>query len=126
MHGCEALLAFLQFPLALQSVFAHHFVAWSLFLAWRPCFAAKGKRKTESWVFKNWFKRHLDIFALLRSLSSNSHNFFVSNPNHAPFEDDYAKLNGNVAAAPNFATVRHIFEVLPGAQIMHTIYKFKA
>ena len=31
MHGCEALLAFLQFPLALQSVFAHHFVAWRPF-----------------------------------------------------------------------------------------------
>ena len=43
-----------------------------------------------------------------------------------PFEDDYAKLNGNVAAVPNFSTVRHIFEALPGAQIMHTIYQFKA
>ena len=38
------------------------------------------------------------------------------------FEDDYAKLNGNVAAAPNFATVRHVFEALPGAKIMHSIY----
>nr|CAN74259.1 hypothetical protein VITISV_015531 [Vitis vinifera] len=43
-----------------------------------------------------------------------------------PFEDDYAKLKGNVAAAPNFATVRHIFEALSGAQIMHTIYYFEA
>ena len=42
------------------------------------------------------------------------------------FEDDYAKLNGNVAAAPNFTTVRDIFEALPGAQIMHTIYHFEA
>ena len=38
-----------------------------------------------------------------------------------PFEDDYAKLNGNVAAAPNFATVRYIFGALSRAQIMHTI-----
>ena len=43
-----------------------------------------------------------------------------------PFEDDYAKLNGNVAAAQNFATVRHIFEALSGAKIMHTIYQFKS
>ena len=42
------------------------------------------------------------------------------------FEDDYAKLNGNVAAAPNFATVRYIFGALPGAQIMHAIYHFKS
>ena len=31
VHGGEALLEFLQFPLALQSVFAHHFVAWRSF-----------------------------------------------------------------------------------------------
>ncbi|RVW48904.1 hypothetical protein CK203_091227 [Vitis vinifera] len=42
------------------------------------------------------------------------------------FEDDYAKLNGNVAAAPNFTTVRYIFGALHGAQIMHTIYHFEA
>ena len=42
------------------------------------------------------------------------------------FEDDYAKLNGNVAAAPNFATVRYVFGELNGAQIMHTIYHFEA
>ena len=42
------------------------------------------------------------------------------------FEDDYAKLNGNVAAAPNFATVRHVFEALPKAQIMHMICHFKS
>ena len=42
------------------------------------------------------------------------------------FEDDYAKLNGNVAAAPNFTTVRHVFGALFGAQIMHTIYHFKS
>ena len=43
-----------------------------------------------------------------------------------PFEDDCAKLNGNVAAAPHFATVGHFFGVLPGAQIIHTIYHFKS
>ena len=42
------------------------------------------------------------------------------------FEDDYAKLNGNVAAAPNFATVIHVFEALSGAQIIHAIYHFKS
>ena len=43
-----------------------------------------------------------------------------------PFEDDCAKLNGNVAAAPHFATVGHVFGVLPGAQIIHTIYHFES
>ncbi|RVW18212.1 hypothetical protein CK203_106145 [Vitis vinifera] len=43
-----------------------------------------------------------------------------------PFEDDCAKLNGNVAAAPNFATVGHVFGALSGAQIMHTISLFEA
>ena len=42
------------------------------------------------------------------------------------FEDNYAKLKGNVAAAPNFTTVRHVFGALLGAQIMHNIYHFKA
>ena len=35
-------------------------------------------------------------------------------------------MNGNVAAAPNFATVRYVFGTLPGAQIMYTIYHFEA
>ena len=34
--------------------------------------------------------------------------------------------NGNVAAAPNFTTVRHVFEALYGAQIMYSIYHFKS
>ena len=42
------------------------------------------------------------------------------------FEDNYAKLKGNVAAAPNFTTVRHVFGELPGAQIMYAIYHFKS
>ncbi|KAL6315653.1 hypothetical protein AAG906_004824 [Vitis piasezkii] len=43
-----------------------------------------------------------------------------------PFEDNCAKLNGNFAAAPHFSTVGHVFGALPGAQIMHTIYRFEA
>ena len=35
-------------------------------------------------------------------------------------------MNGNVAAAPHFATVGHVFGVLPGAQIMNTICRFEA
>nr|CAN66458.1 hypothetical protein VITISV_011577 [Vitis vinifera] len=41
-------------------------------------------------------------------------------------QDECAKLNGNVAAAPNFATVGHIFGALPGAQIIHTICRFES
>ena len=41
-------------------------------------------------------------------------------------QDECAKLNGNVAAAPHFATVGHVFGELSGAQIMHTIYHFKS
>ncbi|KAL6311812.1 hypothetical protein AAG906_033327 [Vitis piasezkii] len=40
--------------------------------------------------------------------------------------DNCAKLNGNVAAAPHFATVGHVFEALSGAQIVHTICHFEA
>ena len=42
-----------------------------------------------------------------------------------PFEDDCAKLNGNVAAAPHLATIGHVFGALNGAKIMHTISCFK-
>ena len=35
-------------------------------------------------------------------------------------------MNGNVAVAPHFAIVGHIFGALPGAQIMHTICCFEA
>ena len=35
-------------------------------------------------------------------------------------------MSWNVASAPHFATVGHIFEALPRAQIMHTISRFKA
>ncbi|KAL6340572.1 hypothetical protein AAG906_010480 [Vitis piasezkii] len=43
-----------------------------------------------------------------------------------PFEDNRAKLNENVTVVPHFATVRHVFEELIGAQIMHTICHFEA
>ncbi|RVW63703.1 hypothetical protein CK203_052786 [Vitis vinifera] len=45
---------------------------------------------------------------------------------HDAIQDNYAKLNGNGAAAANFTTVRHVFGALPGAQIIHTIYHFEA
>ena len=35
-------------------------------------------------------------------------------------------MSWNVASAPHFATVGHIFEALTGAQIMHTICHFKS
>ena len=35
-------------------------------------------------------------------------------------------MSWNVAAAPHFATVGHIFETLPGSQIMYTISHFEA
>ena len=35
-------------------------------------------------------------------------------------------MSWNVTAVPHFATIGHIFEALPGAQIMHTISRFKA
>ena len=43
-----------------------------------------------------------------------------------PFKDDCAKLNGNVAAAPHFATFGHVFGALSGAKIMHTISLFES
>ena len=42
-----------------------------------------------------------------------------------PFEDDCAKLNENVAAAPHLATIGHVFGALFGAKIMHTICLFE-
>ena len=57
-------------------------------------------------------------------IASNGARFGVETKKLWPFEDDCAKLNGNVAAAPHFATVGHIFGALSGAQIMHTISLF--
>ena len=59
------------------------------------------------------------------SIASNGTRFGVETKKLWPFEDDCAKLNGNVAAAPHFATVGHVFGALYGAQIMHTICRFK-
>ncbi|RVW44934.1 hypothetical protein CK203_077885 [Vitis vinifera] len=60
------------------------------------------------------------------SIGSNSARFGVETKKLWPFEDDCAKLNGNVAAAPHFAIVGHVFGALSGAQIMHTISLFEA
>ena len=60
------------------------------------------------------------------SIGSNGARFGVETKKLWPFEDDCAKLNGNVAAAPHFATVGQVFGELSGAQIMHTICRFKA
>ncbi|RVW12887.1 hypothetical protein CK203_106974 [Vitis vinifera] len=60
------------------------------------------------------------------SIASNGARFGVETKKLWPFEDDCAKLNGNVAAAPHFATVGHVFGALSGAQIMHTICRFEA
>ncbi|RVW63640.1 hypothetical protein CK203_056912 [Vitis vinifera] len=60
------------------------------------------------------------------SIASNGARFGVETKKLWPFEDDCAKLNGNVAAAPHFATVGHVFGALSGAQIMHTISFFEA
>ncbi|RVW73711.1 hypothetical protein CK203_054985 [Vitis vinifera] len=60
------------------------------------------------------------------SIDSNGAQFGVKTKKLWSFEDDCAKLNGNVAAAPHFATVGHVFGALSGAQIMHTISLFEA
>ena len=60
------------------------------------------------------------------SIASNGARFGVETKKLWPFENDCAKQNGNVAAAPHFATVGHIFGALSGAQIMHTISLFEA
>ncbi|RVW14763.1 hypothetical protein CK203_091046 [Vitis vinifera] len=60
------------------------------------------------------------------SIASNGARFGVKTKKLWPFEDDCAKLKGNVAAAPHFATVGHVFGALSAAQIMHTISLFEA
>ena len=60
------------------------------------------------------------------SIGSNSARFGVETKKLWPFEEDCAKLNGNVAAAPHFATVGHVFGALYEAQIMHTISLFES
>ena len=60
------------------------------------------------------------------SIASNGAQFGFETKKLWPFKDDCAKLNGNVAAAPHFATVGHVFGALSGAQIMHTISLFEA
>nr|CAN70283.1 hypothetical protein VITISV_037802 [Vitis vinifera] len=69
---------------------------------------------------------HFPNLGSQESIASNGARFGVERKKLWPFEDDCAKLNGNVAAAPNFATVGHVFGALSGAQIMHTISLFEA
>ena len=66
------------------------------------------------------------ILGSQESIASNGARFEVETKKLWLFEDDCAKLNGNVAAAPHFATVGHVFGELSGAQIMHTICRFEA
>nr|CAN62689.1 hypothetical protein VITISV_010398 [Vitis vinifera] len=89
------------------------------------------KAKTEQFApphFGNCWA-HFDHFLKLKlceSIGSNGAQFGVETKKLWPFEDDCAKLNGNVAAAPHFATVGHVFGALSGTQIMHTISLFEA
>ena len=66
------------------------------------------------------------ILGIQESIGSNGTGFGVETKKLWPFEDDYAKLNVNVVAAPHFATVGHVFGELSGAQIMHTISLFES
>ena len=65
------------------------------------------------------------ILGSQESIDSNGARFGVETKKLWPFEDDCAKLNGNVAAAPHFATVGHVFGAFYGAQIMHIISLFE-
>ena len=62
------------------------------------------------------------ILGSQESIDLNGAQFGVETKKLWPFEDDCAKLNGNVAAAPHFAT----FGALSGAQIMHIICLFES
>ena len=71
------------------------------------------------------FHAYYILFQILgsqKSIVSNGAQFGVETKKLWPFEDDCAKLNGNVTVAPHFATVG----VLSRAQIMHTICRFEA
>ena len=62
------------------------------------------------------------ILESYESIASNSTRFGVGTKKLWLFEEDFAKLNGNVAVVPHFATVG----ALSGAQIMHTICLFES
>ncbi|RVW64023.1 hypothetical protein CK203_049340 [Vitis vinifera] len=51
--------------------------------------------------------------ATQESIASNGARFGVETKKLWPFEDDCAKLNGNVAAVPHFATVGHLLHPYP-------------
>ena len=80
-------------------------------------------------TYRSPFHTYYISFQILgsqESIGSNGTQFGVETKKLWPFEDDCAKPNGNVAAAPHFATVGHVFGALSGAQIMHTISLFEA
>ena len=68
MHSHEALLAFSQLPLASQSVFANHFVAWRSFCSHLE---AKGKKETFSQPISK-FENH---FIIKRPFSQQMEDF---------------------------------------------------
>ncbi|RVW25794.1 hypothetical protein CK203_114101 [Vitis vinifera] len=71
-------------------------------------------------------QHEVGVLGSQESIASNGTRFRVQTKKLWPFEDDCAKLNGNVVAVPHFATVGHVFGALSGAQIMHTISLFEA
>ena len=68
--------------------------------------------------FKSWEVRSPELQTVL--------NLELKRRSYGHLKKNCAKLNENVAAAPHFTTIGHIFEALPRAQIMHTISCFKA
>ena len=46
--------------------------------------------------------------------------------NYSHLKTSAHTMNGNIAAAPHFTTVGHVFGALPGAQIMNTMPHFKS
>ncbi|WJZ91034.1 hypothetical protein VitviT2T_010144 [Vitis vinifera] len=86
-----------------------------------------GKRQVQQ---SQWGSKYAlngdDSYEHTESIASNGARFGVETKKLWSFEDDCAKLNGNVAAVPHFATVGHVFGALYGAQIMHTISPFEA
>ena len=91
-----------------------------------PILATVGNISTTSRSSFHVYYISFQILGIQESIGSNGTRFGVETKKLCPFEDDYAKLNGNVAAAPHFASVGHVFGEIYGAQIMHTISLFES
>ena len=91
-----------------------------------PISATVGNISITSWRSFHAYDMSFWSLGSQEYMASNGTWFGFETKKLWPFENDYAELNGNVAATPNFATVRYVFGVLPGAQIMHTIYHFES